>query len=568
MGLVYHGFLSAPSRDTLLPPMEVKAVQRPPWRVLGAAGIFLAIWACLDVLVNLRAPTAEPSGWYFLPSLDVTALLVLFAVLGWRGWRLPSALTVVLAVLFVAARIFRLGEALVLLNYYRALNLTLDLPLVPELARLMHSTLSVRGQVGGALISVAAIAGLGVLVWAGLRYCQRYLHGRAGRVVLAATVLLAVVLSPLWPSRDHHLHRGLFGASLAPAVVEQVRFAISANALRRAKAAELAAVQERLASTPHDLGRVRGVDVFLFYIESYGRTALFDRRFSGQMQAVLASFAGAASKDGYAVASRLLDSSTYGGGSWFAHATMATGVRVTDGLEFAVVRNSRPPPTTLAALLRQAGHRTVLVQPGTTRAFPEGLVHGFDRRYYAPDLQYAGPAFGWATMPDQYAIGFVHEHEVAAARTPIYAEYALVSSHAPWTVLPPLVEDWSRLGNGEIYRTLAPQRFNVRWEKLHEGGDAYVASLRYDFAVLQRYLALLTRPSLVIVMGDHQPAGSVTEQDPSYAVPVHVMGRQGGLVDAFIGRGYARGMMPGPDSAPMDTFLTEFLATLSGGDAP
>jgi hypothetical protein len=549
--------------------MEVQAVQWRPWRALGLAAIFLAIWAGLDVLVNLRAPTAEPSGWYLLPSLDVTALLVLFAVLGWRGWRLPVAVTVVLAVLFVAARIFRLGEALVLLNYYRPLNLTLDLPLVPELARLMHSTLTPRAQVAGAVISVVAIAALGVLVGAGLTYCQRYLRERSGRWVLGGAVLLAAVLSPLWPSRDHpDLHRGLFGASLAPAVGEQVRFAVSANGLRRAKAAELAAVQQRLASTPRDLRKIRGTDVFLFYIESYGRTALFDRRFSDRMRSTLAAFAGEVQKSGYAVASRLLDSSTYGGGSWFAHATMATGVRVTDGLEFAVVRNSRPPPTTLAQLLHQAGHRTVLVQPGTTRAFPEGLVHGFDRRYYAPDLQYAGPSFGWATMPDQYAIGFVHEREVAAARTPIYAEYALVSSHAPWTVLPPVVEDWAKLGHGEIFRALAPVRFTVRWEKLHEGGDAYVASLRYDFAVLQRYLALLTRPSLVIVMGDHQPAGSVTEQDPSYAVPVHVVGCLGGLVDAFMKRGYTPGMMPGPGSAPMQTFLTEFLETLSGGDAP
>jgi hypothetical protein len=548
--------------------MEVKAVQsvRPPWRAIGAAAVFLAVWAALDVLLNLRAPTAEPAAWYLLPSLDVTALLVAFALLGWRGLRVPGVVTALLAVLFVAARIFRLGEALVLLNYYRPLNLTLDLPLVPELARLMHSTLTPRAQVIGGALALAGLVLLGYLTWAGLVYCQRYLARPAGRIVLAAVVVSTALLSPLWPSRSQpELHRGLFGASLAPAVVEQVSFAASASALRRAKAGELATMQRRLADTPRDLRKLGGADVFLFYIESYGRTALFDARFAGRMRAALEMFSAAVAKSGYSVASRLVDSSTYGGGSWFAHATMATGVRVHDGLEFAVVRNSRPPPTTLASLLHEVGYRTVLVQPGTTRAFPEGLVHGFERRYYAADLQYRGPAFGWATMPDQYVLGFVHEQEVARAQRPVYAEYALVSSHAPWTVQPPVVEDWQKLGHGEIFRTLPQRTFRVRWEKLHEGGDAYVASLLYDFAVFQRYLALLTRPSLVIIMGDHQPAGSVTEQDPSPAVPVHVLSRQRALVDAFVARGYVPGLMPAPGAAPMETFLVEFLETMSGG---
>jgi hypothetical protein len=330
-------------------------------------------------------------------------------------------------------------------------------------------------------------------------------------------------------------------------------------------------MQQRLARTPQDLGKLRGADVLLFYIESYGYTVLHDRRFAEPMRVAREAFGAEVERAGYAVASRLLDSSTYGGGSWFAHATMATGVRVTDGLEFAVLRNRNPPPATLAALLARSGYRTVLVQPGTTRSFPEGLVHGFARRYYAPELQYRGPAFGWATMPDQYVIDFIHRREIAPARQPLFAEYALVSSHAPWTILPPVVTDWSRLEHGTVYRELAPRRFDVRWEKLHEGGEAFVAALSYDLEILRRYLATqLTRRSLVFVMGDHQPAGSVTEQDPSAAVPVHLLSRDRALVDAFVARGYAPGMTPPREEKVrgMETFLVEFLETLSGGRAP
>jgi hypothetical protein len=40
-------------------------------RLLGA-------WTLLDLLCNVRFPGPEPALWYLLPSLDATALLVLW----------------------------------------------------------------------------------------------------------------------------------------------------------------------------------------------------------------------------------------------------------------------------------------------------------------------------------------------------------------------------------------------------------------------------------------------------------------------------------------------------------
>jgi len=164
-------------------------------------------------------------------------------------------------------------------------------------------------------------------------------------------------------------------------------------------------------------------------------------------------------------------------------------------------------------------------------------------------------------------LGFVHQREVAARARPLFIEYALVSSHAPWSVLPPVVDDWSRLEHGDLYRGLSARRYPVRWDQLEEGGQAYLTSLISDFEILGRYLARLpaNRDALVIVLGDHQPAGSVTGHDPSAAVPIHVISRSRALVDRFGARGYTTGMIPdrGRAAAGMETFLPELLRALS-----
>jgi hypothetical protein len=466
---------------------------------------------------------------------------------------------------FVA--LFRLADGLIHLNYYRSLDLSLDLPLLPELARLMRSTVPLPALIGGGLGGIAALAALTWLAQRALAGAGRFLAAApAHRGAFAAVVLLFAAISTVLPAATGDGTRlGAFGASVVPELAEQVAFVRSAAERRRRKGAEIQAMQERLAALPAGLERLRGADVFLFLVESYGNAVLGPRHAS-RMTAIHRDFAADLDAAGYAVVSCALDSSTYGGGSWLAHATLATGLRVGDGLEFAVLRQAQPHPRTMAWYFQQAGYRTVLVQPGTTRRFPEGEVHGFERKYYAPDLGYRGPAFGWATMPDQYVLEAVHRREVAAADRPLFVEYALVSSHAPWTVLPPVVDDWSRLQDGRLYRELPVRRFKVRWDRLGEGGPAYLETLAYDFAVLGRYLARLApREALVIVMGDHQAAGSVTDYDPSPAVPVHVISRNRALLALFDGPAYASGLLPPPGQAPagMETLLPELLARLS-----
>jgi hypothetical protein len=544
---------------------------------VAATAVFLACWAFLNVVFNLRYPAAEPGPplWCLLPSVDVTVLLIGLALLGWRRRRVPHWGTGLLTAALVGVRIFRFGDGLVRDGWGRPVNLSLDVALLPDLARLLRSTVQPITLLLGGLVGVAGLGLLIFLIHRALARVQRDLTAAPRWIDLAVVLGATAVLSPLWwgGPRAAGGHVGMFGASVVPRLFEQVRFVADVRVLREAKAREIAAVQAHLAEIPSGLEKLAGTDVLLFFIESYGHTVYTNPQQARLIQPVHQAFVAQLDRLGMTVATGQLASPVQGGGSWMAHATFAAGVRIGDGLEFALLRQTQPPPTTMAVFFRRAGYRTVLVQPGTTRPWPEGEVTGFDRRYYAPDLAYRGPAFEWAPMPDQYVIDFVARREITArTRPPVFAEFALVSSHAPWSVQPPVV-DWARLQDGAIYDQVPLVHFPVTWQTLAQGGDAYVASVGYDFTVLGQYLQQVARPdSLIIILGDHQPHAAVTGAPPTPEIPVHVVSRNRALVQAFIddrgeggGSGFVPGMRPplGTPAPKMETFLADLLRRLS-----
>jgi hypothetical protein len=142
----------------------------------------------------------------------------------------------------------------------------------------------------------------------------------------------------------------------------------------------------------------------------------------------------------------------------------------------------------------------------------------------------------------------------------------LISSHAPWNQLPAFVEDWSALGDGSLFASRPAIRFPVGWINLAAGSEAYLASIAYDLRVLAAYVTrFVAGDTLIIILGDHQPVAEVTGGSASTAVPIHVMSRNPAHIDAFLARGYARGMRPPAIATPagMETFLPALLADFS-----
>ena len=220
----------------------------------------------------------------------------------------------------------------------------------------------------------------------------------------------------------------------------------------------------------------------------------------------------------------------------------ARGIPTRSQLEFEIV--SAKKPRALASYFNQAGYLTVLVQPNTTRAVV-GDVFAFKQKYYNVDFGYKGPAYAWATMPDQFVLDFVRRRELEHKTQPLFIQYVLVSSHAPWSHLPTLVEDWDRLRDGSVFHRTRTVRFPIEWPHFEHATDAYAKSINYDFEVLGRYLTrFIDDGSLVIILGDHQPVAEVNGDSWEYGVPIHVLSKNPELVKPFLTRGYQPGIRP------------------------
>ena len=213
--------------------------------------------------------------------------------------------------------------------------------------------------------------------------------------------------------------------------------------------------------------------------------------------------------------------------------------------------------------------------PGITRVWPEGARLGYDQILTERNIAYAGPPLNWVTMPDQFVWSFF-EHTVRTTRiadaashtSPVFAELSLISSHAPWTPILPVLEDWNSIGDGSVFGPWehAGERPEDLWRDRTRIQEAYAHSVDYALNAMIGYAErYVDDRTLVIVLGDHQPAPLITDEHASRAVPVHVISGDPDLVEPFVAWGFARGALPHPDQPTrrMDVFRDWFIHAFS-----
>ena len=150
--------------------------------------------------------------------------------------------------------------------------------------------------------------------------------------------------------------------------------------------------------------------------------------------------------------SGFLTAPTQGGQSWLSHASFASGLWINDQSRYqAYLASGRRG---LFHHAQAAGFRTAAVMPAITRPWPEALRMGFDRVLAAGDLGYRGQPFNWVTMPDQFTLAATDRLLRAPGAAPLFAQIALISSHAPWVPVPRMVA-WDQVGDGRVFDAMA-----------------------------------------------------------------------------------------------------------------
>ncbi|ARS52175.1 hypothetical protein B9G99_04165 [Kushneria konosiri] len=312
------------------------------------------------------------------------------------------------------------------------------------------------------------------------------------------------------------------------------------------------ALHDPIAQMPADrlFTNLEGHDVLFVFIESYGRTALEDERYAGAMRSRMARIDHELGKAGFGARSAWLASPTVGGQSWLAHATLQSGLWIDSQRRYNWLMDT--DRVSLARLFGRAGWKTMAVEPALTREWLANRYFRFDEVLDARNLGYKGEPFNWITMPDQYTY-FALQKQILSHRdrAPIMAEIATLSSHAPWTPIPPLV-DWGQIGDGRIFNEWANAGDppDVVWQDSDRVRAQYLKSIDYALEALASFITHYGDDSLVVIaMGDHQPASLITGEGASMDVPVHVMTRDPHVLDQFARWGWQSGMLPDRNSA-------------------
>ncbi len=528
-------------------------------RVVGTVMTALAVVVLAVVLVAPQdASGLLPEAYLRLPLEGVAGLAVL-VLLPARARR-PLALAAgALLGLWAVLTAFDVGFATVLA---RPFDPVLDRALVADGAEFVGSTYGAAAQV----VAVVVVIVLGVVLLVGGALAARRVVSRAAahrRPVLRALGVLAAV----W------LVAIVSGATTAPGVPlaaantttgAAARVHLTDSSLRDAGAFAAQSRADAWAATPGPdlLTALRGKDVVLAVVESYGRSALTDPGLASTVTPVLDRADRDLPAAGWGARSGFLTSSVVGSGSWLAHATLLSGLRVDNEQRYLTLTSS--DRFTLSAAFRRAGWDTSAMQPGTTRAWPEGVFYGYDRAYNVTGLGYRGPTFGWASMPDQYVLDRYDrlERDRPQPRAPIMSEIDLVSSHAPWAPLPHMI-GWDELGDGSVF-----------WSQTADPGPrdtaavraGYATSIAYTMDALTSWVQRSNDPNLVVItVGDHQPAPLVTGPGAGRDVPISIISRDPAVLARTADWGWTDGLRPAPDAAtwPMEAFRDRFLSSFS-----
>jgi hypothetical protein len=506
-------------------------------------------------LTFVSAILAFPSGPAALHDLSAyrfpleTLGLALLALL--LTGRPLSFLRLMLTLVLAAILFLKLADIGTGIAFQRPFNPYLDLKILTDGWNLLSGSMGI----GEATAIVAAALGCWILVAALLYWSLggfRLLAAPARRrAALFAMALLVAGLSALALQETTGRNLGV-DLTAGPYLARRI-------AMVRQSVADLARFEDESAHDPvkagPHFGALAGTDIVLVFIESYGRSAIEDPRYAARTAKRLGAVDGQIRAAGLEARSGWLTSPTVGGISWLAHGTLLSGLWIDSQARYDwMIISDRK---SLNTMFRASGWRTTAVMPAITMDWPEAGYFGYDSIHAAATLGYRGKPFNWVTMPDQFTLEAFERLERPAGHKPVMAEMALISSHAPWTPIPTLI-DWNRIGDGTVFneQAQAGDPPAVVWADPDRIRAQYLASIDYTLKTLGSYMARYGRDTLFVLVGDHQPASVVTGEDASRDVPMHIVSGNPELLKRLDDWHWQPGMIPTPNTpvTRMDEF--------------
>jgi hypothetical protein len=526
--------------------------------------------AVLDALLAFKNVWPTPAiRWHGALSVELAVCVLAMAVAHPRTGPFSRRALAWLGAVWVVLVIVRYADVTAPALYGRPVNLFWDMRHVSAVGAMLARVASWWLV----LLIIAATIVIPFVLYTLIRWAlgrvNSAMGGRTERRVLGALAVVVIVLFSV--GRVYNLSgfydEESFLASTFPAPVTGT-IARQTRLLVTEMTGQSGAVLGQSPPMDASLAGIRGADVLLIFIESYGAVSWDHANLAGPVAAERSRLETDIRDTGRDVVSAFVESPTFGGNSWLAHISLLSGLEIRD--EDANVLLMRSKRDTLISAFGRRGYRAVAVMPGLQQSWPEGIFYGFNAIYDGETLAYKGPPFGWWTIPDQFAVARLDAAEIEPpARAPLFVFFPTTGTHTPFTPTAPFQPDWPRMLTPHPYEESdVVQSWSQQpdWMNL---GPSYAHALGATYTWIGGLLRKRADRDLVMVLiGDHQPPALVSGEGAGWDVPVHVIVNRAihpAVLDQLRAHGFRDGLVPHhPKISKMHELTPVLLDAFSG----
>jgi hypothetical protein len=424
------------------------------------------------------------------------------------------------------------------------------------------------------------VLALGAVLYASLRWTIGRLAGHAAPYALRRrwtwwpTLAAAAAVVVHQAGAAPHITWHLVTDPVTPTYARQARLLATAflPGAIEATVPPAPGLQAALAAPQDALAGLRGRDVNLLFLESYGAIAFEHPRVGPMLAAARERLAADIAASGHRVVTAYVTAATFAGASELSHLSLLSGVDLSDPLRHDLLLTTDRP--TLVHLFRRAGYQTTGLYPALSWDWAESAFYGFERFLDSRDLGYRGPPLGYWKVPDQFTLArFEQLHPIDEGTRPRLLFFPTISSHLPFGPVPPCVPDRDRLLSDDPFGAETSRQLlgaTVDWLDMLPN---YVGMFDYTYCWLGHHLRQpAPREAVHVWVGDHQPAASVSGEGADWAVPVHIVSRDPALLARFEALGFVPGLIPQRPALGGLHHLTDLMlqafAAPAGADQP
>lgn len=286
-------------------------------------------------------------------------------------------------------------------------------------------------------------------------------------------------------------------------------------------------------------------NIYLLCVESYGRIAATRADIKDTYFDNIDQLSPRLDAAGWKVASSFSTSTVSGGKSWFAFTSILSGTPLNTHMQYNDLIDNHYTYPNMVKFMNSMGYQTFRIKTfmktnkGTSISYNRlDRWYGFDEWLKRKDFPYTGQKYDlWGGMPDQYALNYFHEEYPKNEDKPMFLFFINTSSHGPWQLPPPVLEDWRGLDTLKV-------SYEYGWRSSFDSlPQYYVQAINYQMDYITQFI-LNQAPanSLFILVGDHQPSTVVEYKEADYDTPIHFISKDAALIDSLQTFGFVEGL--------------------------